>query len=143
MKDEATSTAMVRIGVDTESDVAIARQSARAFASRQGLSQVAVEALATAVSELARNIIVHAWSGEIVLLPAQKGNLTGIEVVARDEGPGIADIEQALRDGYSTSRGLGLGLSGARRLADEFELESIVGQGTTVRLKKWARVGES
>lgn len=142
MTDQATARGTVRVGVCAESDIAIARQSARAFASNQGLAQVAVEALATAVTEVARNIVVHAWSGEIVLQPARDGKRTGIEVIARDDGPGIADIERALSDGFSTAHGLGLGLPGARRLVDEFELVSIVGQGTTVRLKKWVRTDE-
>lgn len=132
-KDLAT-----RVGIYAEADVAVARQFARAIAVHQGLSRARVEALATAVSELARNIIVHAGGGEILVGSLEQGTRRGVQVVARDDGPGISDIEQALRDGFSTGNGLGLGLPSVRRLVDDFELVSTVAAGTTVRLRQWA-----
>ena len=95
--------------------------------------------VATAISEIARNIIAYAERGEIVLTVAQQGRRRGVLIVARDEGPGIADIEMAMRDGFSTGRSLGLGLPGARRLMDDFELVSELGKGVTVTMAKWAR----
>ena len=93
--------------------------------------------MATAISELARNIVSYAGQGEIVLRATQNSGSPGVTVIARDDGPGIPSIEQALRDGYSTSGSLGLGLPGVRRLVDEFEIASEVGRGTTVTIRKW------
>jgi len=95
--------------------------------------------LATAISEVARNIVVYARRGEVVLTAVESHGRRGVMVVARDEGPGIANPEQAMRDGYSTGNSLGMGLPGARRLMDEFELSSALGKGTTITMKKWAR----
>ena len=121
-----------------ESDVGVARRRARELADKQGLLPNAVEALATAVSEVARNVIVHARRGELLLGVVRDSHRAGVVAVARDDGPGIPRMEDALRDGYSTGQGLGLGLPSARRLVDEFEIHSEVGHGTTVTLKKWA-----
>jgi serine/threonine-protein kinase RsbT len=93
--------------------------------------------IATAISELARNIVSYARTGKIVLRGIQASSRVGIQVVASDEGPGIADIRKALRDGFSTSGSLGLGLPGVRRLMDEFGITSQPGHGTTVVVKKW------
>ena len=95
--------------------------------------------VATAISELARNILEYAGYGEIIFELAQQGGRRGIVVIARDQGPGIPDIEKAMQDGYSTTKSLGLGLPGSRRLMDDFEIVSQVGEGTTVTVKKWAR----
>ena len=92
--------------------------------------------IATAISELARNIVQYAQHGEIVLSVVE-GSRPGIQIVARDQGPGIADLEQAMRDGYSTGGSLGLGLPGAKRLMDEFTIDSEVGKGTIVSVRKW------
>ena len=127
-----------RLLVREDADVAIARSYVRDLARRADLAAAATEALATAVSEIARNIVVHANSGEIVFKLASERGRRGIVVVASDRGPGISDAEAAMTDGYSTGRGLGLGLSSARRLVDEFELISTPGSGTTIVLKKWA-----
>ncbi len=121
-----------------ESDVGVARRRARELGDEQGLLANSVEALATAVSEIARNVIVHAGRGELLLGVVRDGRRVGVVAVARDEGPGIPNVEDAMRDGYSTGNGLGLGLPSARRLVDEFEIRSAVGQGTTVTLRKWA-----
>jgi serine/threonine-protein kinase RsbT len=120
-----------------ESDVVMARKYARDFAVQEGLSERAVNALVTATSEIVRNVIVHATTGELSLTAVKETHRHGVVVVVRDKGPGIADFEQALRDGYSTGRGLGLGLPSAKRLMDEFELASEIGEGTTVTMKMW------
>lgn len=126
-----------RVRVVDESDLVVARRCTRELASQLGLSEVMAEALATAVTEIARNIVVHAWSGEIALGILEQDTRRGVIVTARDAGPGIADLERAMLDGFSTGTGLGYGLPGARRLVDEFEIESKVGVGTMVTLKKW------
>jgi serine/threonine-protein kinase RsbT len=131
------SGAAVHLLVRDDADVAVARQAARAVARDVGFARSATEAIATAVSEIARNLHVHARRGEIAIRPVAEGGRAGIEVVARDEAPGIADVERAMQDGYSTAGGLGLGLSGAKRLMDFFALESRLGAGTTVTMKKW------
>ena len=128
----------LRVRVSDESDVVIARQRTRELAALQGLSTAAIEALATAVSEIARNIVVHAGSGEIRIAPAVGGGNRGVIVTALDLGPGIADIAQAMQDGFSTTGSLGFGLPGARRLVNEFEIESTVGEGTRITLRSWA-----
>jgi serine/threonine-protein kinase RsbT len=128
----------IHVPIRHESDVAVARASARAIGAREGLSVVAREALATAVSEIACNILDHALVGELVLAPADEGR-RGVVVVARDQGSGIADLELAMEDGYTTGEGLGMGLPAARELVDEFELASTVGHGTTVTMRMYAR----
>lgn len=132
----------VRVPILEESDVAVARARAHALAVEEGFREGRAAALATAVSEVARNVVVHAGTGEIVLEVIEEGGRRGIVVVARDQEPGIRDVAAAMRDGYSTSRGLGLGLPSARRLMDEFTLVSAIGMGTTVTMKKWARARE-
>jgi serine/threonine-protein kinase RsbT len=128
----------VRVVIREEEDVGVARRRARELAVRERFSDGAVGAVATAVSEIARNIVVHAGRGEILIMATRDGARRGLRVVARDDHPGIPDLPLALTDGYSTSGGLGLGLSGARRLMDEFTIESVVGRGTTVTMTKWA-----
>ncbi len=120
-------------------DVVAARHGARELAASVGLSPGDSVSVATAVSELARNIVSYAGRGEIVLRVIGTGQLQGIEALAIDEGPGIVDVELALQDGYSTSGGLGLGLPGVRRLMDEFHIASRPGKGTTVSARKWRR----
>ena len=129
----------IRIPIDSESEIVTARQQGRALAAPLGFSRVDLTLIATAISEVARNIVVYAKRGEIVLSLANQGSRRGIVVVARDDGPGIPDLVQAMQDGYSTSRGLGLGLPGAKRLMDEFDIVSQVGRGTTIVMKKWAQ----
>jgi phosphoserine phosphatase RsbX len=122
-----------KISIEGEEDVAHARIRTRDLASAMGFKQPALDAIATAVSEIARNIVEHADEGEIVLTPRPRG----LEIVARDRGPGIADVQLALQDSYTTTGGLGCGLSGARRLVDELEIASEPGVGTVVRIQKW------
>jgi phosphoserine phosphatase RsbX len=122
-----------KIAIDGAEDVAQARIRTRDLASTMGFKQPALDAIATAVSELARNIVDHAAHGEIVLT----ARTHGLEIVASDRGPGIADIQRALEDGFTTSGGLGCGLSGARRLVDKLEIASEPGVGTVVTIQKW------
>jgi serine/threonine-protein kinase RsbT len=126
------------VPIGSAADIVSARQQGRSLASRLGFSPSELTVIATAISEVARNIVEYAGGGEIRLSLCQQGGRLGICVVACDKGPGIPDVERALRDGYSTHKGLGLGLPGARRLMDEFEIVSEVGTGTTVTMKKWA-----
>ena len=126
----------VRVPVHTDADVVAARQAAREAASRIGFPATDLTAIATAVSEVTRNIVRFASSGEIVIEILEEPR-PGICIVARDVGPGIRDVDQALQDGYSTYHGLGLGLPGARRLMDEFAVASETGRGTTVTMTKW------
>jgi len=138
MIDQASPENRVCVRIHDESDVVVARRRSRELAAQQGLSEAAAEALATAVTEIARNIVVHAESGEIIFGAVADATRRGAIVTARDTGSGIRDIEQAMQDGFSTRGGLGFGLPGARRLVDEFEIESKVGTGTTITLRKWA-----
>jgi serine/threonine-protein kinase RsbT len=126
----------IRISIHADGDIVAARQAARELASRLGFSKTDLTLIATAVSEVARNIVRFAGSGEVVI-ELVDGARRGVRVLARDTGPGIADVEKALADGYSTYNGLGLGLPGARRLMDEFAIVSEIGRGTTVTMTKW------
>lgn len=125
------------VPIHSEVDIVAARQSGRALAVEAGFTGSELTVIATAISEVARNIVNYARTGEILLQQLQRGKQIGLLIVARDEGPGIADVTLALQDGYSTSNGLGLGLPGAKRLMDEFEIVSEVGKGTTVTMRKW------
>jgi serine/threonine-protein kinase RsbT len=128
----------VRLDIATDGDIVLARQSGRELADKRGCSSTDATLVATAISEIARNIVIHAGGGELELSIVEDGDgHRGIEVVARDEGPGIDDIAQAMEDGYTTGRGLGLGLPGARRLMDEFEITSEADRGTTIVMRKW------
>jgi serine/threonine-protein kinase RsbT len=127
----------VRIHIDSDSDIVTARQKGREIASQLGFTSTDLTLIATAISELARNIVLYAQEGEIILTVAEDGPRRGIGVVARDDGPGIVDVERALQEGFSTSRNFGMGLSGVRRLVDDFKIVSEVGSGTTVSVKKW------
>jgi serine/threonine-protein kinase RsbT len=125
------------LSIRSDVDIVSARQKVRETAMDIGFTGSDLTVIATAISELARNILTYARVGEIVIRPIHQSPRKGIEIIARDEGSGIPDIDQAMRDGYSTSQGLGLGLPGTRRLMDEFEIVSVVGEGTTVTIKKW------
>jgi serine/threonine-protein kinase RsbT len=127
------------VPINTDTDVVAARQKGRELAIVLGFVSTDSTLLATAISELARNIIRYAKKGEILIASVQSGDRVGITVVARDNGPGIANISLAMQDGFSTSGGLGLGLPGVKRLMDEFHLVSDVNKGTTVTIKKWKR----
>jgi len=125
------------IPIVCDADIVEARMAARTLAANVGFGGADLVMIATAVSEVARNIIEYARVGEVILSVVGNQSRRGLEVVARDQGPGITDIDEAMREGFSTSRGLGLGLPGSRRLMHEFRIESQVGRGTTVTMRKW------
>lgn len=127
----------VRVPINADADLVAARAQARAMAERLGFPRPDPTLIATAVSEIARNIVMHAGRGEIVLRPCQDGARYGLVVMGIDGGPGIRDIEAVMREEYSARGGLGLGLPGARRLMDDFEIESDADTGTTVTMRKW------
>jgi serine/threonine-protein kinase RsbT len=127
----------VNVAICEDEDLVPARAQARALAERLGFSRTDATMIATAVSELARNIVVHVGQGEIALRALEDERRRGLVVIAHDTGPGIPDVEAALRDGYAGRGGLGLGLPGARRLMDEFSIVSERGSGTTVTMTKW------
>ena len=127
----------IRVAINSDQDIVLARQKGRVMATELGFSTGDATLIATAISELARNIISYARKGQITLKMVNGLNRQGIAVIAADDGPGIPDIHQALRDGFSTSGSLGLGLPGVRRLMDEFEISSEPGRGTIVAVKKW------
>ena len=128
-----------RIPIASGADIVTARLEGRQLAAEAGFNGSDLTVIATAISEVARNIVEYARNGEILLSIVHDGNKRGLRVVARDDGPGIPNIEQAMQDGFSTGRGLGLGLPGTRRLMDEFVIKSRVGEGTTVTATKWIR----
>lgn len=128
-----------RVPILADVDIVVARQNGRTLAAELGFSQTDSILIATAISELARNIILYAKQGEIIVKPLNGGKHRGIMVVARDDGPGILDVARAMQMGYSTSGSLGLGLPGVNRLMDEFAIDSRPGHGTTVTVEKWKR----
>jgi serine/threonine-protein kinase RsbT len=128
-----------RIAIESDADVVTARQRARALAVGLDMPTTDQTLLATAISEIARNITAYAQRGEVMIDVIHDGGRRGIRVVAVDEGPGIEDLEKALTDGFTTGGGLGLGLPGARRLVDEFDIQTAPGEGTRVTLVKWTR----
>lgn len=125
------------VQITSSADILAARQACRTMAADMGFGIADATVVATAVSELARNITTYAGRGEIRLTVTERPGKRALEIEAVDEGPGIADIGAAMQDGYSTSGGLGLGLPGARRLVDEFNIRSEPGRGTSVTLRKW------
>ena len=127
----------IHVPIEREQDIVTARQKGRELAAVCGFSTPDQTLIATAISEVARNIISYAQRGEIELCAVDGEGRRGIMIVARDQGPGIDNTQLAMRDGYSTTRSLGLGLPGAKRLTDEFVLDSAPGKGTTVTMKKW------
>jgi len=126
-----------RVAVASATDIVTARQKGRALAMELGFDGSELTLIATAISEVARNIVDHAKRGEIILAPVNHGSKHGISITARDDGPGIRDIPQAMQYGYSTRKGLGVGLPGAKWLMDDFDIDSAVGRGTTITMKKW------
>ena len=134
-----TAKAEIHIPINSDTDIVTARQQGRALAQQAGFNGSDLTVISTAISEVARNIVEHAQGGEIVLSFVNGPGCSSLVVVARDQGPGILDISLAMQDGYSTGKGLGLGLPGTRRLMDEFEITSKPGAGTTVTMKKWRR----
>jgi serine/threonine-protein kinase RsbT len=127
-----------KVLIRSEMDIVTARQEGRTMATEAGFSNVDQVLIATAISEVARNILTYAHKGEIILSSGtDSNNKKFITIIAHDEGPGIPDIDLAMRDGYSSGKSLGLGLPGARRMMDSFEILSEVGKGTKITMKKW------
>jgi serine/threonine-protein kinase RsbT len=122
-----------------DSDVVSARQHGRTIAAKLGFGRPDQALIATAISELARNIVSYAKRGEIEITQLTRGPHIGLQVTARDQGPGIADLNAAMTDGFSTGKSLGLGLPGTKRIVDEFDIRSELGNGVTVRIIKWLR----
>ncbi len=127
----------VHVPITSDADMVPARAQGRALALSLGFSTTDATLIATAISEIARNILVHVGRGQLVMRPVHEGNRRGLVVIARDTGPGIRDVEAALEHGHASRGGLGLGLPGARRLMDEFHVVSEPHSGTTVTMTKW------
>jgi len=127
------------VPINSAADIVVARQKGRALAVQLGFAGSDPTVVAAAISEVARNIVHHARAGEIVLSGVHTNGRHGIQVIANDQGPGIADIERAMQYGYSSSKGMGVGLPGAKWLMDEFDIESQVGKGTKITMRKWMR----
>jgi serine/threonine-protein kinase RsbT len=127
----------ISISIDNEFDIVIARQKGREMAKEFGFATIDLALIATAISELTRNIITYAKKGTLSLELIQEEGKKGIRVIANDHGPGIESTELAMQDGYSTTKSLGLGLPGVKRLMDNFKLQSEFGKGTTVTVTKW------
>jgi RNA polymerase sigma factor (sigma-70 family) len=136
-REERTAEDVVRVPVARDADVVAARQQSREISADAGFSATDQTVIATAISEISRNIVKFAERGEVVISMLSENGRRGVSVVVRDVGPGIEDTEQAMSDGFSTYHGLGLGLPGAKRLMDRFHLISVPGQGTTVTMEKW------
>ena len=130
------SDAEIRVAINSDQDIVLARQKGRALAVEFGFTSSDATLIATAISELARNIVSYARRGQIILKTLTTSR-QGLSIVATDDGPGIPDVSQAMRDGFSTSGSLGMGLPGVRRLMDDFEITSQPGRGTIVTVKKW------
>ncbi|GAA2567197.1 anti-sigma regulatory factor [Winogradskya consettensis] len=128
-----------RVAITSDQDVVRVRQLVRTLAVAVKLSLVDQTKIVTAASELARNTLVYGGGGNAEVSRVDNGRKPGIRIVFADEGPGIPDLDLALTDGYTTGGGMGLGLSGARRLVDEFEIDTEVGKGTTISVTKWCR----
>jgi serine/threonine-protein kinase RsbT len=128
-----------RLTIASDQDVVRVRQLVRTFTVAVKLSLVDQTKLVTAASELARNTLVYGGGGTVEVARVENGRRSGIRIVFADQGPGIVDLDLALTDGYTTGGGLGLGLSGARRLVDEFDIDTAVGQGTSITVTKWCR----
>jgi serine/threonine-protein kinase RsbT len=127
----------VQVRICNSADIVAARQQGRALASQAGFSHSNLTIIATAISEVARNIVEYAKEGVVSITLITDSTKRGVEIVAADNGPGIADVTTVMRDGFSTGKGLGIGLPGARRLMDEFAIASTVGNGTVITMKKW------
>jgi serine/threonine-protein kinase RsbT len=126
-----------RMPARSENDVVLVRQAVRKWAAELGFSLVDQTKIVTAASELARNALVHGGGGTVLLEALNEGTRRGLRLTFEDKGPGIPDIQQALRDGYTTGVGLGLGLGGSKRLVNEFDIVSRAGEGTRVTVTKW------
>jgi serine/threonine-protein kinase RsbT len=132
----------IRLPIATEQDIVLARSQARELAKRLGFGLVDQSRITTAVSELTRNVVRYATNGRgVVLFRPILGDSSaeGIEIIVSDDGPGIANLDEAMREGFTSGPGLGMGLPGTRRLMDEMQIDSMLGRGTTVTIRKWLR----
>lgn len=128
-----------RVPVTSEGDIVTARQTGRSMAAALGFDDTDQTLIATAISEITRNMLTYGGGGETRLAVVEGSGGPGLRIEAIDQGPGIADVDRAMEDGYSTGNSLGIGLPGARRLMDEFEIDSAPGKGTRVSMVKWVR----
>jgi serine/threonine-protein kinase RsbT len=126
-----------RVSINNDLDIVAARVEGRNLARTMGFGVIDQARIATAISELARNVVLYATRGQITLTPVEKDGKHGLQIVCEDEGPGIEDVGMVMRDAYSSTQGLGMGLPGTRRLMDEFDIKSQVGLGTVVVACKW------
>ncbi|NER24624.1 MAG: anti-sigma regulatory factor [Symploca sp. SIO1C2] len=126
-----------QIHIRVEADTIRAIMASKQTANRLGFDNYQCQMISTAVSELVRNILKYAGSGEVIIVPLTQGRRTGLEIIVKDRGPGIADLEQAMQDDFSSSGTLGLGLPGVKRLMDEFEINSELNVGTEVVIRQW------
>lgn len=138
---DASTGTRVRVPIANDSDVALAADQGRALASRLDFAPTDLIVITAAIQEVARNVLAHGRSGDLMLHLIERSGRRGLAVVARDHGPGIPDVREALRDGSSSSQapGSGLGLASARRLMDEFQIRTEPGRGTTITMRKWTR----
>jgi len=127
------------VPIRSDLDIVTARVEGRELAKELGFGVIDQARIATAISELTRNIVQYAEQGEAIMRPVEVSGRVGLEIICQDEGPGIPDVGLAMQDGFSTSTSLGMGMPGAKRLMDEFEIESEIGIGTTVIIRKWLR----
>jgi serine/threonine-protein kinase RsbT len=130
----------IEMKIASEDDIVLVRRKVRSLAEQRGFDPFATTAITTATSELARNTWSHGGGGEVIIEELERSGTAGVRAQFRDRGPGIADIPRVLAGGYSTMRSMGLGVSGSRRLVDEFEIDSVVGRGTVVTISKWKRL---
>lgn len=134
---EELETEEIFVKISSDADIVNARRKGRELAGKVGFSSTDLTLIATAISELARNIVVHAERGEIVMRLLERGGQRGIAIVAQDDGPGIPHVARVLENGFSSAGRMGLGLTGTRRIMDEFDIASEIGKGTKVTVKKW------
>lgn len=127
----------MRVEIRTTDDIITSRSAAKEMARELGFGIVDQTKIATAISELARNVIDYAGAGTLSMRAIEANQKKGVEIVCEDQGPGIDDVSQAMQDGFTTSKGLGMGLPGSKRLMDEFDIQSARGQGTRITARKW------
>lgn len=134
-----TSLSNLSLSITSEKDVVLVRLRVREYAAQSGMGTLDQTKLMTATSELARNILLYAGKGEVTIEQVDEGARKGVKVVFKDSGPGIADVNKAMQDGYSTGKSLGMGLPGAKRLVNFFDIQSSLGHGTSITIIRWGR----
>lgn len=134
---ESTGLSGKTFPISSDKDLVTIRDYGRTLAGQVGFGGSDQTLIATALSEICRNVLEYAGNGEVVIEPSNKNNSEGIVITVTDHGPGIEDVNKALQEGFSTGRGMGIGLPGAKRIMDDFEIQSVVGSGTTIKMSKW------